>query len=378
METFIILIVDDEPLNLSVLSQQLKPFFQVRACKSGDQAIRAANSEPRPDLILLDVMMPGMNGYAVLDRLKKEENTRDIPVIFISALNEEVDEENGLRLGAVDYISKPIRPAIMLARVRTHLKIKQSRDQLKKQNFGLEAEGMRRTNENLLIQNVSLNVLLELAETRDTDTGNHISRTQAYVETLARKLQTHPGFVSDLEESSLTRIVKAAPLYDIGKIGIPDTILLKPGKLTTEEFEIMKTHCRIGGDALRRAMNKALFTNIGQTDDAKPESLAVLRVARVIASSHHEKWDGTGYPEGLAGNAIPLPARLMALADVYDALTSSRIYKSRWSPEKAAEYIQLQKGKHFDPAVVEAFESSQKAFENILRLLADFNPQEKL
>ncbi len=375
METPTILIVDDEPINLSVLSEQLKPSYQVRACKSGAQAIQAANGEPRPDLILLDVMMPGMNGYAVLERLKEDEKTKDIPVIFISALNEEIDEENGLRLGAVDYISKPVRPAIMLARVRTHLEIKQSRDQLKNQNFCLEAEVTRRINENLLIQNVSLNVILELAETRDTDTGNHISRTQAYVEALARKLQIHPSLAPELNELNLARIVKAAPLHDIGKIGIPDAILLKPGQLTVEEFEIMKTHCHIGADALRRAMDKALFTDIGQPDEAKPESLAVLRVARVIATSHHEKWDGTGYPEGLAGNAIPLPARLMALADVYDALTSPRIYKKRWAPEKAAEYIQLQKGKHFDPEVVEAFESSQDAFENILRLLADSNRQ---
>jgi putative two-component system response regulator len=215
-----------------------------------------------------------------------------------------------------------------------------------------------------------------LAETRDSDTGNHILRTQGYVEALARQLQSHPLFAPELDDLHLLRIAKASPLHDIGKVGIPDAILLKPGKLTPEEWEIMKNHTRIGGDAIRNAIEKATATTISnQIFKTRPESLAFLEVAQVIATSHHEKWDGTGYPDELEGPAIPFPARLMALADVYDALTTPRVYKKAWPTEEAAQWIIDQKGKHFDPIVVEAFESMRNQFEHIQQTLADPVPE---
>jgi putative two-component system response regulator len=372
-----VLIVDDEPANLSVFAKLLTQHYRVRACKSGEQALAAVSAMPCPDLILLDVMMPGMNGYMTLARLREDERTRRIPVIFVTALSDDLDEEKGLRLGAVDYLVKPVKPAIMLARVRTHLEIKQSRDRLASQNDWLEAEVGRRTRENLLIQDVSLSVILELAETRDTETGNHILRTQTYVELLGRRLQRHPDLALELDESRLSYIVKAAPLHDIGKIGIPDRILLKPGKLDADEWEIMKTHARIGAEALRRAIDKSLLLNRRPVDDAKPESLAVLEVAQAIAASHHEKWDGTGYPAGLAGTAIPLPARLMALADVYDALTMRRVYKAPWEPAAAARYIREQSGTQFDPMVVDAFTQLQDEFADVQQRFSDPVPRDQ-
>jgi putative two-component system response regulator len=370
-----ILIVDDEPANIAVLNQLLSTKYRVLASKTGEQALLNASREPGPDLILLDIMMPGMDGYTVLSRLRENEKTREIPVIFVTALDDTVDEERGLELGAVDYITKPIKPAIVKARVMAHLEIKHARDRLKDQNIWLEAEVARRMQENILIQDLSLCALTQLAETRDSDTGNHIFRTQSYVEALARNLQSHPLFASELDELHLIRIVKASPLHDIGKVGIPDAILLKPGKLTPEEWEIMQNHTRIGGDAIRNAIEKATVSNKFRDNKTNPESLVFLEVARVIATSHHEKWDGTGYPDHLEGPAIPFPARLMALADVYDALTTPRVYKKAWTTEEAVQCIIEQKGKHFDPIVVEAFESMRNTFENIQHTLADPVPE---
>ena len=366
-----ILIVDDEPANLSVLSQLLDHHFRVCACTSGKHALKAVLKEPRPDLVLLDVMMPEMDGYTVLEELKSDPETRDIPVIFVTSLDDELDEQQGLRLGAVDYITKPIKPAVMLARVNAHLELKEGRDRLKNQNVWLEAEVARRTEENTFIQDVSLRVMAGLAETRDSDTGDHIARTQAYVETLARELQSHPDLSAELDEISLARIVKAAPLHDIGKIGIPDEILLKPGELSAEEWDIMKSHPRIGGDAIRRAIDRALAAGDGDEGDLKPESLEFLEIARIIAKHHHERWDGTGYPDGLSGKEIPLPARLMALADAYDALTMDRVYKTSMKPDEAARTILEEKGKHFDPDIVNAFQRVRGSFEKIRETLAD-------
>ena len=366
-----ILIVDDEPANLSVLSQLLDHHFRVCACTSGEQALKAVLKEPRPDLVLLDVMMPEMDGYTVLEKLKNDPETMDIPVIFVTSLDDELDEQQGLRLGAVDYITKPIKPAVMLARVNAHLELKEGRDRLKNQNVWLEAEVARRTEENTFIQDVSLRVMAGLAETRDSDTGDHIARTQAYVETLARELQSHPDLAAELDEISLARIVKAAPLHDIGKIGIPDEILLKPGELSAEEWDIMKSHPCIGGDAISRAIERALAAGDGDESDPKPESLEFLEIARIIAKHHHERWDGTGYPDGLSAKEIPLPARLMALADAYDALTMDRVYRTSMKPDEAARTILEEKGKHFDPDIVDAFQRARGSFEKIRQTLAD-------
>lgn len=366
-----ILIVDDEPANIALLVQVLQPHFQMRAANSGEHALRAVEIEPKPDLILLDVMMPLLDGYGVLARLRANPITQDIPVIFVTALHDEFNEEYGLKQGAVDFIGKPIKPGIVLARVQTHLELKLARDHLNAQNAWLEAEVARRVSDNLLIQDVSLTAMAGLAETRDSDTGDHIMRTQAYVEVLARQLQNHAGMADTLSEQQVVHIIKAAPLHDIGKIGIPDHILLKPGKLDPDEFEIIKRHSRIGGDAIRHAIDKARHQAALSEAAGKTNALVFLEVAAVIATHHHERWDGTGYPDGLAGAAIPLPARLMAVADVFDALTMKRVYKEAMSIDEATHYIQQHSGSQFDPAVVEAFIACHDQFSAIAAQHAD-------
>ena len=343
MVTATILIVDDEPTNLSLLMHLLRPVYHVRAANSGENAIRAATSEPYPDLILLDVMMPVMDGYEVLERLRKNPATVDIPVIFVTALTGVDDEERGLAQGAVDYIAKPIKPALVLARVLTQLQAKQARDWLKDKNSILEAEVSRRMVENDLTQRVSIRALAHLAETRDHSTGNHILRTQNYVRALALQLRHHPRFSAFLDARTIDLLTKSAPLHDIGKVGIPDSILLKPGPLTAEEWVIMKTHARLGSDAIEKA----------EADVEQEIDFFVL--AKEIAHWHHEKWNGSGYPDGLKGDEIPISARLMAVADVFDALIVPRVYKPAMSYEKAREIIAQGSGSHFDPDIVTAF-----------------------
>ncbi|MRR51426.1 MAG: two-component system response regulator [Rhodocyclaceae bacterium] len=366
-----ILAVDDTPQNLEVLGELLQPLYRVRAAISGERALRAAHSEPRPDLILLDVMMPGMDGYEVLRRLRDDPGTRDIPVIFVTAMDGTENEEYGLSLGAVDYISKPIIPAIVLARVKAQLELKAARDRLTQDNAWLEAEVARRMSENLMIQELNVRALACLAEARDNETGNHIVRTQSYVELLAHHLKGEERFRDALGDKRLGAVVKAAPLHDIGKVGIPDAILLKPGRLTVEEFTIMKTHPRIGADAITKAMQQAQTGEYRDTAVRSPAAFAFLEVAREIALGHHEKWDGSGYPAGLAGDAIPVSARLMALADVFDALMSRRIYKPPMTLDVATEIIVAGRGVHFDPAVVDAFIACRHHFAEIAGRFAD-------
>jgi putative two-component system response regulator len=280
-------------------------------------------------------------------------------------------EEHGLEMGAVDYITKPIQPAIVLARVRAHLELKQARDRLANQNDCLEREVARRMSENLLIQDLSMRALACLAEARDTDTGHHILRTQAYVEILARQLEHHEHFQGALSGGRLEMVVKAAPLHDLGKVGIPDAILLKPGRLTLDEFEIMKTHAAIGADAIAKAMQDALAAADEGMAAQASGAFAFLVVAREIALSHHEKWDGSGYPAGLAGNSIPAAGRLMALADVFDALTRRRVYKKPMPIDQATRIITEGRGTHFDPDVVDAYLSCRERFAEIATRFAD-------
>lgn len=368
-----ILVVDDTPQNIVVLGELLQSRYRVRVANSGERALAAAVSAPRPDLILLDVMMPGLDGHAVLERLRVLPETRDIPVIFVTAMDGAEDEERGLALGAVDYITKPIVPAIVLARVRTQLELKAARDRLACQNDWLEREVARRMSENRLIRDLSIRALACLAEARDNETGHHILRTQAYVEILARALAENDRFRPALEGPRLSMVVKAAPLHDIGKVGIPDAILLKPGRLTAEEFAVMKTHPLIGAEAIDRAMAQAL----AEAGDAQAgEAFAFLRVAREISAGHHEKWDGSGYPLGLAGDAIPVAARLMALADVFDALICRRVYKEPLSPGDTTAIIVEGRGRHFDPEVVDAFMTHRDAFMEIAGRYADPERQE--
>jgi len=345
-----ILIVDDNPQNLTVLGELLCERYKVRAANSGHRALELAAQQPLPDLVLLDVMMPGMSCYEVLEQLRADPRTRDIPVIFTTAMNAVEDEQRGLVLGAVDYITKPLRPAIVLARVHTHLELKHARDLLRRDKGALELELAQRLRENQVIQDVTIRALARLAETRDNETGNHILRTQAYVEALARRARMHPRFAAALDEHAIALIAKSAPLHDIGKVGIPDQVLLKPGKLTAQEWEVMKTHARLGAEAIARAVE----------DTHQP--VEFLAHARQIALHHHERWDGSGYPDGLAGDAIPLSARLMALADVFDALISRRVYKDAMAPDEARRIMQEQRGRHFDPDLLDLFLASFEEF----------------
>lgn len=354
-----LLIVDDEPANLSVLAKVLQAQYLVRAVNGGARALEVASTQPRPDLILLDVMMPDMDGYSVLDHLRANPQTRDIPVIFVTALGDEVNEEHGLRLGAVDYIAKPIVPAIVQARVATQLELKAARDRLKDQNVWLEAEVTRRMTENQLIQDASIHALGYLAETRDPETGDHIHRTQLYVHFLAWELSDHPDFISELNSRTIGLLTKSAPLHDIGKVGIPDHVLLKPGPLTADEWAIMCRHAELGAESIEKA------------ERAVHHPVAFLAIAKQIARSHHERWNGTGYPDRLAGDAIPLVARLMALADVFDAITSQRVYKPARPAAEARDIIVAERGKQFDPRVVDAFLA---CYDDFARIAGRFGP----
>ncbi|MBK1682454.1 two-component system response regulator [Rhodoferax fermentans] len=354
-----VLVVDDTPDNLSLVSGLLRDDYIVRVANNGEKALRIASSEQPPDLILLDIMMPGMDGYEVCQRLKADPKARDIRVIFLTAKAEIEDERKGFELGAVDYITKPISPPILQERVKTHLALKASSDFLRDKSAYLEQEVARRTAEVMAIQDVTILALASLAETRDTDTGNHIRRTQYYVQALALQLRQHPRFARYLTEANITMLFKSAPLHDIGKVGIPDRILLKPGGFEPHELEIMKSHTTLGFEAIEHA-EKAL----GITVD-------FLRTAKEIALSHQEKWDGSGYPQGLVGDAIPISARLMALADVYDALISRRVYKAGMSHAQAVELILAGRATHFDPDVVDAFVAVQDAFQAIAARFVD-------
>ena len=354
-----ILVVDDTPDNLSLMRELLRKDYQVQLANGGERALKLAAMQPQPDLILLDIMMPVMDGYEVCRRLKADAATRDIPVVFLTAKADVEDEKRGLELGAVDYITKPISPPVVLARVKIHLALKAHADFLRDKSDFLEAEVSKRTREVLAIQDVTILAMATLAETRDLDTGNHIRRTQHYVKALAEKLRTHPRFAGVLTDNYIQMLFKSAPLHDIGKVGIPDRILLKPGRLTPEEFEIMKTHTTLGRDAIEHAE-----IQLGMP-------VEFLSTAKEIALSHQEKWDGSGYPQGLAGEAIPLSARLMAVADVYDALISRRVYKNSVPHEQAVAIIQEGRGVHFDPDITDAFVELQESFRAIAARFAD-------
>ena len=355
----LVLIVDDSADILALISTLLQPHCRTRTAANGEDGIQAALSDPPPDLILLDIMMPGITGIEACRRLKAERRTRDIPVIFLTALAERSDEQRGVEIGAVDYITKPISAPILIARIRTHLALKAAADFLKDKNAFLESEVARRTHEVQVIQDVTIVAMASLAETRSNETGRHLRRTQHYVRALAKKLQQHPKFGAYLDDKAIEILFKSAPLHDIGKVGIPDAILLKPGKLTPAEFEVMKTHTTLGRDAIAAAERQIDAPN------------TFLRSAREIAHYHQEKWDGSGYPEGLAGDAIPVSARLMALADFYDALISPRVYKAPYTHQQTVAMIREQRGLHFDPDMVDVFLAIQDEFNAIAQRYPD-------
>ncbi|AZQ12526.1 response regulator [Shewanella khirikhana] len=337
-----VLIVDDAAENLTLLNGLLKDKYRVRAANNGALALEIARKVPI-DIVLLDVVMPGMTGYDVCRELKSDPELKHIPVVFLTARDSVEDEHHGFDLGASDYISKPISPPIVMARIKNLLQVKASQDFLRDQNQFLEQEVQRRTRQISEIQDVTISALASLAETRDQETGFHIRRTQWYVKLLAQKIREQDKFAKLMTDEYIETLFKSAPLHDIGKVGIPDHILLKPGKLDNDEFTVMKTHADLGWHAIEEAEK-----TIGSKE-------SFLEVAKEIAHFHHEKWDGSGYPEGLAGEDIPLSARLMAIADVYDALISKRVYKSAMTHEAALQIIRNGSGNHFDPVLVDAF-----------------------
>jgi putative two-component system response regulator len=357
-----LLVVDDTAINIDILVETLsKITSDIAVAMDGPSALEIARESP-PDMILLDIMMPGMDGYEVCRRLKADPALRDIPIMFITAMSEIENKTQGFELGAVDYITKPFQAVEVKARVKTHLALQKARKALAQQNEILEIKVQERTQQLVLTQEVTIESMAALAEYRDPETGGHIQRTKNYVRTLALHLQREPQYRKILTNEVIELLYLSAPLHDIGKVGIPDHILLKPGKLTDAEFEEMKKHTVYGRDTLRSAANKLG----GQS---------FLRFAMEIAYSHQEKWDGSGYPEGLKGEDIPLSGRLMALADVYDALISRRVYKPPFTHQRAVEIILEGKGRHFDPGMVDAFMEIQEDFRQIALRFVDFEEE---
>ena len=350
-----ILVVDDTPDNLDLMGDLLMDDYKVKVANSGKKALEVIQAGHPPDLILLDIMMPEMDGYEVCTALKSNEETKNIPVIFLTAKTNIIDEQKGFEIGAVDYITKPISPAIVMARVKTHL-------DLHNKNVYLEQLVNQRTQEIMAIQDVTIHAMASLAETRDNETGNHIRRTQNYVELLAQHLQFHPKFTHFLNmDGVIDTLFKSAPLHDIGKVGIPDAILLKPGRFEPSEFEIMKSHPELGQNTILQAESELGI------------DVPFLQYAKEIAYGHHEKWDGSGYPQGLSGEDIPISARLMAVADVYDALISRRVYKEGMPHAQAVQMILDGKGTHFDPHIIDAFLALHETFNDIALTFSDSN-----
>lgn len=345
----LVLIVDDDPMVVRLHGALLGDYRQ-REAFSGGEALRAAACEPLPDLILLDICMPDQSGLEVLATLKESGSLRHIPVILVTGRADAATEAQGFDLGAVDFIAKPIKAPLLRARVGTHLALKQTRDRLHRQNAGLELEVMRRTAEISRFQGVTIRALAHLAEVRDADTGGHLQRTQAYVRRLTHLLARDPRYAERLTPQKVTWMIQSAPLHDIGKVGIPDAVLLKKGRFTEDEWETMKSHAALGGDAIATVMT--------ELDEPNP----LLEVAHAMTRWHHERWDGSGYPDGLADTAIPLEARIMAMADVFDALISRRVYKPAFSFAEAREEILIMRGGAFDPDICDLFLANFERF----------------
>lgn len=348
----LIFIVDDVPENIQIAMTHLKELkCEFAYATSGEQAIERITAT-LPQLILMDVMMPGMSGFQVVERLNQKKETRSIPVIFLTARAESEDVVHGFNLGGVDYITKPFKGVELRSRVRNHLELHAYRS-------SLEQLVEERSREAELLKDVIIEAMGEMAEYRDPDTGSHIHRTRAYVQMLADTLVNNGHFLDILTPDYITLLWKSAPLHDIGKVAIRDSILLKPGKLTFDEFEEMKKHTIFGEEVIANLEQMA----------GQPTSF--LACAKEIAGSHHEKFDGSGYPRGLAGQNIPLPGRIMAIADVYDALISKRVYKNSMSHEEAMHIMVEGKGSHFDPLLIDAFLQVEPEFSQIAAKYVD-------
>jgi putative two-component system response regulator len=344
--TATVVVVDDNPGILTFVNQTLQGWCKPVLFVSGEDALEYFQKHI-PDLIILDIEMPNMNGYEVLEKIKADERLSSIPVIFFTALADDENELTALSHGAIDYISKPVIPNILKHRIRTQLELYQYR-------YHLEHLVQFKTDQVVRLQQTIVHTLTELAESRDVDTGYHIKRTSLYAEVLAKKHAELPHIKPHLTEEIITKIVYASPLHDVGKMAIPDAILTKPGKLTPEEFEIMKTHVVLGAATIKKATEELGFTSF-------------LDMGLELCLTHHEKWNGTGYPYKLSGEAIALSGRILAIADVYDALTSIRPYKEPFSHEKSVQIIVEGKGTHFDPELTDSFLQIHKNFEQICK-----------
>ncbi|MBB4865229.1 putative two-component system response regulator [Pseudomonas nitritireducens] len=354
-----ILVVDDQPDNLMLMSELLMDRYQVRVASSGAKALRLVQGDPRPDLVLLDIMMPEMDGYEVCRQLKADPLTRDIPVIFLTGMVNASDEQKGLDLGAVDYLTKPISPPVTLARIRAHLNLKANADFLRDKSEYLELEVRRRSRELQAIQDATLEAMATLCDLRDNPHSNHLVRIEHYMRLLGTTLALQSEFAAELSVENIELLVRSAQLHDIGKVAVPDRILHSPGQLEEADRLILENHTTVGRDALAAAERK-----LGSPAE-------FLRYAKEIAYSHHEHWDGSGFPEGLAGDRIPLGARMLALIDCYDELTCRHAYRASQTPEEAAAQIKAGAGSQFDPRLVEAFGEAAEGFASIAQRYAD-------
>lgn len=352
-----ILIVDDTKFNIKILEDTLSKDYKLSVAMNGKSALKFME-EIVPDIILLDIIMPEMDGFEVFSKMKEDNRLKDIPVIFLSAVTDINSKAKAFEMGAVDYVTKPFEVAEVKARVNTHLSLQLAQRELSMQNEILNMKVEERTREIALTQEATLETIANLAEYRDPETGGHINRTKGYIQVLAERLKEHHKYKDVINDTIIRSYYKASPLHDIGKIGIRDEVLLKPGKLTPSEFEEMKQHTVIGYETLKMAANQ-LGNNSFLTD------------AMEFALHHHEKWDGTGYPDGLKGEEIPISCRLMAIADVYDALISKRIYKPAFSHNKSVAIILEGNGTHFDPDLIEIFKEVNGKFREIAIQFAD-------
>jgi len=347
-----IILVDDNITNLNIGRNVLIGEYDVITVPSGEKLLKILD-KILPDLILLDIEMPEMNGYETIKILKSKEETAHIPVIFLTAKGDVGSELEGLSLGAIDYISKPFSPPLLLKRIEVHLLVETQKRELKNYNDNLHEMVREKTETVLELQNAILKTFAELVEFRDDVTGGHIERTQKYLKILLAGIVNDEIYKDEVLSWDADFLLQSAQLHDVGKIAIKDSILQKPGKLTVEEFEEMKSHTTFGVEVIKKI------------EESTRES-SFLRHAEIFAGCHHEKWDGTGYPSGLSGRNIPLQGRLMAIVDVYDALTNERPYKRAFPHEKAVEIIKSESGTHFDPLLVNVFLAHEKEFENII------------
>ena len=352
-----IMYVDDNKANLAMGKGMLEEFYDVYALPSADKLLQFLK-RVKPDLILLDIEMPGMNGYEAMTMLKADKQYADIPVIFVTAKNGEAEELDGLELGAIDYVTKPFSAALLLKRIENHLLLQKQQSKLQDFNKNLLNMVKDKTAQIFGLQYALISTVADLVESRDSLTGSHVNRTQKYLEALVDQLLKEGIYEDEMLAWDMDIMLPSAQLHDLGKISISDTILNKPGKLTPQEYEIMKTHVEKGVDAIERMEKFGYFAEY-------------LNLAKIFAATHHEKWDGSGYPQGLKEQGIPLEGRIMALVDVYDALISERPYKRAFSADESAQIIVMGSGTHFDPAIVAVFEKLAGEFAGIAQKYSD-------